>query len=175
MANMRLITILGLALLVTIAGCSSVSFGDPTPQKEPAPVMLVNNATQTETFMVGVVGVGDNLTVQDGNGDSFNYTINQGSSTYTTSDASTLTRIDFPESTKRHGEYTLLPGEKKQIDIEGVAPDEAIVVLVYDEEDATYRSIKTLSCGGAIQGYRVTSQKGGPDDWTMSTHQCSNW
>ncbi|MFC4356552.1 hypothetical protein ACFO0N_01155 [Halobium salinum] len=137
--------------------------------------MMVNNATQTETFTVGVVEVGNNLTVQDGDGDSFNYTINQGSSTYTTSNASSFTHIDFPESASRHGEYTLQPGERKQIDVEGVAPNKAIVVLVYDEDDGTYRSIKTLSCSGAIQGYRVTSQKGGSDDWTMSTHQCSNW
>lgn len=166
--------IVGLVLLVGLAGCSAVPLGEPSPQEKPAPVMLVNNETQTETFTVSVVKENHNLTIHRKNGDVFNLTVHGGSTTGKAS-VNKFVKIEFPESAQMHGEHRLQPGEKKQIDVEGVAPDEAIVVLVYDEEDGTYRSIKTLSCSGAIQGYRVTSQKGGSDDWTMSTHQCSNW
>jgi len=135
--------------------------------------MLVNNATQTQTFTVAVINVGGNLTVESNK--KYNYTINDGSATHSAIETVNITKIGFPRSAKMHGEYTLQPGEQQLINVSGVAPDEAIVVLVYDEEEKAYRAIKSLSCGGAILGYRVTSQAGGPDDWTTSTHSCSNW
>ena len=165
-----------LVFLVVLAGCGSYPFGDPPAQEEPAPVKLVNNASQTETFTVAVVEVGKNLTLTWGNNTSDsttgNISISSGSLTY---HKGGLYRVRLPDSARIHSEYTLDPGEEKQIEVENLAPDEAIVVLVFDEEDGTYRSIKSLSCDGAIQGYHVTSQKGGSEDWTMSTHGCNNW
>ena len=161
-----------LLLLVGSVGCLAMPFGEPTPQDEPAPVMLVNNATQTETFTVGVIGEEDNLTIYRRNTSNFNLSPGPGSGTHIIGGT---TKIEFPESAQIYGDHTLEPGEQKLVNVTDVAPNEAIVVLVYDEEDQTYRAIKTLSCSTAILGYRVTSQAGGPDDWTMSTHQCSSF
>lgn len=169
---MRFITILSLVLLVIIAGCSAVPFGDPTPQEEPAPVMLVNNATLTETFEVAVMDVGSNLTVTREDGDTFNQTIGQGSSTTYATNKNPDVKIEFPESARVHGEYTLEPDERKQVPVENVAPDQAIVVLVYDDPEETYRAIHTVSCSKAILGIRATSMSGGPEDWTTGAHEC---
>lgn len=170
-------TALGSGLLVSVvvlAGCSGVPFVDPPPQDEPAPVKLVNNATQTQTFEVAVIEVGKNLTLTWGNNTSDSSTGNipvpPGSRTY---HKGGLYQVGLPDSARIHGKDTLAPGESKQIEIENISPDKAIVILVFDEEDETYRSIKSLSCSSAILGYRVTTQKGGSEDWTMSTHQCS--
>lgn len=158
---MRRVSGVGVAIAVILAGCSGVPFVDPPPQDEPAPVKLVNNATQTETFRVAVVEEGATVFAEFRDGRTANYTMGPGSGTIENNPKYPIERIEFPASAQHHGEYTLAPGESKLIEVEPVAPNQAIVVLVYDEEDETYRSIKSLSCGGAILGYRVTTQKGG--------------
>ena len=165
----------GVLFVVVLTGCSSYPLGDPPNQEEPAPVKLVNNASQTETFRVAVVEEGATVYAEFRDGRTANYTMGPGSGTVQNNPEYPIERIEFPASAQHHGEYTLAPGESKLIEVEPVAPDQAIVVLVFDEADGTYRSIKSLSCGGAIQGYQVTSQKGGPEDWTWSRHACSNW
>ena len=164
--------IVGLVLLVGIAGCSAVPLGEPTPQEKPAPVMLVNNETQTEIFTVGVTREEASLTVHRCDGKVYNFSPGPGSGTHVLSRENPIIKIAFPESAQIHGKYMLDSGERKLINISNVAPNEAIVVLVYDREDGMYRSIKTLSCDGPILGYKITSQKGGPDHWTWSRHQC---
>ena len=154
-----------------LVGCSAGPLGEPTPQEKPAPVKLVNNATITETFEVAVVDVGSNLTVTRGGDESVNYTVDQGSTTIQNPEVNQFTAATFPDSARIHGRYTLEPGESQLLSIENVAPDEAVVVLVYDEPEGTYRAIKSLSCGGAILGYKVSPESGGPDDWTPSVHQ----
>ena len=165
-----------LVFLVVLTGCSSYPFGDPPAQDEPAPVKLVNNETMTETFEVAVVDVGENLTLTWGNNTSTsrtgNVSVPSGSLTY---HKGGLYQVGLPDSARVIGRYTLEPGESKLVRVEGVAPDQAIVVLVYDEPKDRYRAIKSLSCSGAITGYRITTQKGGSEYWTMSTHGCNNW
>lgn len=168
---MRRFTILSLTVLLTITGCSAIPFGEPTAQKEPAPVVLVNNATLTETFKLAVIDEGANMTVHRSEGQIFNFTIGQGSSTTKTTTDNKMTEIEFPDSARIHGRYTLEPGERKELSIENVAPNEAIVITIYDEPEGTYRAIKSLSCGGPVLGYRVTTQAEGEDE-TESTHQC---
>lgn len=75
-----------LVFVVVLAGCSGVPFGEPTPQEEPAPVKLVNNATITETFEVAVIPVGENLTLTWANNTSDsttgNISVQEGALTY---------------------------------------------------------------------------------------------
>ena len=169
---MRLLLIPALAGIFVLAGCGAIPLGEQIPQDEPAPVMLVNNATQTETFTVGVVQEGAFVNATRSNNQTANYRIGQGSATIENPRTNPFTTVAFPESARIHGEYTLEPGEQKLLNITDIAPTEAIVITVFDEGDQTYRSIKSLSCSGSIAGYRVTSQAGGSADWTMSTHQC---
>ncbi|WP_143085803.1 hypothetical protein [Halogranum rubrum] len=158
-------TTLGLVLTVCLTGCSAVSFGDSASQKE-APVKIVNNATLTETFEVAVVEVGENMTIYRGSR-SQNIPVSSGSTTF----KSPLSRVDLPDSARVHGQYTLEPGERKELSVPNVRPDEAIVILIYDEEEERYRAIKSLSCDGPVLGYKVTTEAEGEDE-TMSTHQC---
>lgn len=169
---MRTHTTVLLAALVLLAGCSAGPLGTPTPQEEPAPVMLVNNATVIQTFEVGVVDEGNNLTAIRGGTERVEYTVGPGSSTIANPDTKPFTDIRFPDSSRIIGRYTLKPGENTTLSIDKVAPNQAIVVLVYDESEGTYRAIKSLSCGGAIVGYKVVTKAGGPDDWTPSVHEC---
>lgn len=164
--------LLVLGVLVVLAGCSAGPLGTPTPQEEPAPVKVVNNATITETFTLAVVDVGANLTVTRRWGETYKLRISPGSTTTITSTDNKNIKVDFPESAKIHGKYTLRPGESKHTSVGEVAPNEAIVILVYDKPEQSYRAIKSLSCGGAIVGYKVVTKAGGPDDWTPGVHQC---
>ena len=162
--------IVRLVLLVGPAGCSAGPSEGPTPQESPAPVMVKNNATQIQTFTVAVAPVESRITVHLEGNVTHRIAFSKGSSTIRSKVP--ILRIELPKSARTHGNYTLKPGEQKQTNVTNIAPDEALVVLVFDEEDSTYRAIKTLSCSNSIRGYRVTSQKGGPADWTMSTHAC---
>ena len=163
----------GLVLLVGIAGCSGIPVFDPPPQDEPAPVKLVNNASVTERFEVAVVRLGEGVSVTREDGDTFNKTVGEGSSTLITSSENKFVSITFPDSARVHGQYTLEPGESKLLHIGNVAPDQAIVILVYDKPEETYRAVKSLNCGGAaILGYKVSPESGGSEDWTPSAFQC---
>lgn len=172
-------TLLGtgpLLFLVATAGCAGIPFVDPPPQDEPAPVKLVNNETQSVTFEVSVIPEGDNLTVYREN-NSFNYTISPGSSTLKAPDTNPFVNNEYPPSVRNIGTYTLEPGEEKLIHVKNISPDEAIVVIVYDEDEQEYRAIKSLSCGAEIQGYRIIASSY-EEDHTPSTHQCggiSTW
>lgn len=162
----------GLVLLVGLAGCSGIPVFDPPAQDEPAPVKLANNATITERFKVAVIDVGTEFTVTRADGGSFEYRVSEGSHTTVTTSDNKFVKITFPDSARMHGQYTLEPGESKLIQVENVAPDEAIVILVYDDPEGTYRAIKSLNCGGqVILGYKVVTQAEGEDD-TGSIHSC---
>lgn len=161
------------AVLVGLTGCSAGTFAETTPQKEPAPVKIANNATLTEEFEVYVMDVGDNISITWDYNQSSNLTGNisipQGSMTY---HKGGLINLDLPDSATRVGRYTLEPGQNETLSVESVSPDEAIVIVIYDEPEGTYRAIKSLSCGGAIVGYKVVTKSGGSDDWTPGVHQC---
>ena len=166
--------IISLVLLVGLAGCSAGPLGEPTPQQEPASVKLVNNATQIETFTVAVAKVNSKVTIQQRGGRIYNITVSSGSYTRTVSGEpeDEMVKVSFPNAAHIHGNYTLGPGQRKQIPVTDISPDEAIVVLVYDTAKEEYRSIKSLSCDGPILGYEVASQSGGDEDWTWSKHSC---
>ena len=172
--GMRRAHVLGLTLLLVLAGCSGVPFVDPPPQDEPAPVKMVNNATITETFTVAVVPEGDNLTVHRRDGQMHQMSVSPGSGTIYTETENKFIRIEWPESARHHGEYTLEPAEEKLIHVEPVAPDEAIVILIYDDPEESYRAIKSLSCGAAIKGFLVVTQAEGEDE-TATRHQCGGF
>ena len=171
---MRRDHVLDIALLLILAGCTGVPFVDPPPQDEPAPVKLVNNASITETFTVAVVPVGDNVTVQRRDGTWDNITVGEGSWTIKTSTQNKMVKMKLPETARVVGEYTLEPGEEKLIHVHPVAPDEAIVILIYDDEEESYRALKSLSCGAVIHGYKVVTQAEGEDE-TVTVHQCGGF
>lgn len=162
---------LGFVLVVGLAGCSATPFGQPPIQKEPVPLVIKNNATQSQTFEVSIIEVGKKITIYAEGNVTDNITVSEGSYTLK-SPSNPMLRLDLPESARVHGGYTLSPGEKKKTYIKNFSRDSAIVITIYDEEENTYRAIKSLNCGGApILGYRVETQAEGEDE-TVSTHQC---
>lgn len=167
---MEKITVICVLFSIILAGCVG-PFGMPTAQEEPAPVKLENNATITETFTVAIVNLGSNLTVTRENNEQGSYTINEGSLTVKNPDTNEFTKVQFPASAFIHGNYTLGPGENKTISVENITPDKAIVILVYDDPEQSYRAIKSLSCRGPILGYEVVTQAEG-EDQTVSIHEC---
>lgn len=171
---MRTSFTLCLVILIITAGCAAVPFGDSQSQENPAPVVMKNNASIVETFEVAVIPVGDNVSVTRKSGDVFNYTIKKGSSTYKTSSENKFTKMQFPNSADKYGTYTLKPGEQKSINISEVSSNEAIVILIYDEPENSYRALRSINCGGAINGYSVTTEAEGEDD-TVASHACSAW
>ncbi|WP_435333625.1 hypothetical protein [Haloarchaeobius sp. TZWWS8] len=130
----------------------------------------------TETFTIAVVDVGANLTVTRREGQTYELRIPPGSSTTKTSTENKNIKVEFPDSAHHHGNYTLESGEEETVSVEGVGPNEAIVILIYDNPEQSYRAIHTVSCEGPIRGVRATSQSGGSDDWTTGAHECgTSW
>lgn len=135
---------------------------------------MVNNATITETFTVAVVPVGDNVTVQRRDGTWHNRTVDGGSTTVKTSTQNKMVKMKLPETARVVGEYTLEPGEEKLLHVHPVAPEETIVILIYDEPEESYRAIKSLSCGAVIQGFKVVTLAEG-NDRSRQVHQCGGF
>ena len=162
---------MSLLILVGVAGCSAVS---PDLQSKPVPVKLVNNATQTETFTVASVKYGSSVTVHDSQGVTFRIKIDAGVFTYKPGDYHELVKVEFPRSAQIDGNYTLNPGQQRIISVENYSTGDAIVVAVYDEEDESYRAIQYGGCSGwtGLTGVRVTTESGGPEDWTTVTRGC---
>lgn len=169
---MRSIPPLFVVLLVIIAGCSAIPFNEPAPQEASAPVIIINNATQIERFTVAVADRGKDIHVVRSNNNTANYTIDQGGATVENPREYPFIEVTFPESARVQGEYTLEPGERKQINVTNLTSTEAIVITIFDEEDQSYRAIHTVSCKSTILGIRAISQSGGSEDWTIGTHQC---
>ena len=167
---MRPVKILLFIGLILISGCIAIPTGESPTQEDPVPVVIENNATQTQTFTVAVVNVGQTLTEHKEGNRTTKRTIGQGSSTIVSHDP--ILRIEFPDSARIYGKYTLDPRERKQLSIENVSSDQAIVITVYDENEGQYRAIKSLNCDGPILGYKVITKSGDLHNWTPSSHKC---
>ena len=165
--------IVGLLALVTTAGCSAIPIG-PEPEPQSVPVMLVNNASQMETFTVGTVKEGSAISMQRRSGDSSDINVRGASYSLSTPTDNKIVDVKLPDSAHVDGRYRVNPGERMKVTAKNWTPDLAVFILVFDDQDGTYRAIHYTSCGrtSRLVGVRVTSHSEGTEDRTSITHGC---
>lgn len=159
-------TLLGFVLMILLAGCAAVPFDTPVSQ-EPT-VHLENAANDTYRFEVFKAVIGPNVTVHRRSGDS--HTFELGSATGFGSGSAredSVTSIDLPDTARRYGTYTLAPGETKNLAID-IRQDEALLVVVYHEEDDAILGFHGVHCRPVYLGQFTLTvrEEDAPDlDW----------
>ena len=136
----RLLPLLCLGVLLTLAGCLATPFGGPSHQEQPVQLVLNNSANVTNTFDVWEVELGANLTLYYRDGTVVNSTVGQGLSSHDTGPR-TITEIDFPDSAQHYGQHTLDPGEEYRGNIENFSTNGALVVIVSRGENEIYYDV----------------------------------
>lgn len=132
----RLFLVLGLGLLILLAGCSTSPFGGLSEQEQPATLIVNNSANTTQTFEVWVVELPASLTISYRDGSVVEARIGQGLSG-TDAGPRTITNISFPDSARRYGRFTLDPGEANQRSMENFSHNSALVVVA-SKDDGGY-------------------------------------
>lgn len=156
---LRLLTVVCLALLLVVAGCTAIPFGESTGNVQDRPVQLVlnNSANVTQTFEVAVVEAGANATVRRRDGRTVNWTIERGLRTHDAAKNIPFTAVEPPASARFHRDYTLASGEVKETPLEDFPQDAVVLVVLRQGETIGWWA--TAGCGdGALVGLSVTSR-----------------
>lgn len=169
----RLLPTLWLIALVLLVGCAALPLDDSSKQEQPARVVLNNSANVTQTFDIIVLELGSKYTIYRNDSDTGNSTIDEGVSSYSTARWH-LTAVEFPESAHRHGEYTLEPGEGKEVIIENISEDEGVVVLLSEAEKIGW--IGTVSCSdGELVYFHIVGREGRTGGDASATYSCDGF
>ncbi|MFC7044528.1 hypothetical protein ACFQH6_03085 [Halobacteriaceae archaeon GCM10025711] len=150
--------------LVVLAGClvTPTPVDGPATQDQPVTVILNNSVNTTHTFEVWVVDVESPVAVQRDDGKFGNYSVDAGIASRSSGEYHTYTGIEFGESARRHGRYTLAPGEETRTSIEAFSPANAVVIVPY-RSDGTFEGFVSSSCDDELTYVAVTLRSYGTD------------
>lgn len=148
---MRPFLLLCLGILLVLAGCAAGPIGG---QEESVRLTVNNSNDSTHTFEAWVVEYPGNVTVRRSTGYDYTEDINPGLSTREPGDYHTVTAIEFPDSARLHGRYTLDPGEMNRSEIEEFPSDFAVYVVIYRDEHVVSRV--SAHCDGNLVFLEVT-------------------
>jgi hypothetical protein len=118
------------------------------------PVTVNNSANVTHTFEVWVVEYPGNVTIRRSTGYDYTEDINPGLSTREPGDYHTVTGVEFPDSARLRGQYTLNPDELNRSNIDGLPTDFAVYVVVYQNDHVVSRV--SAHCGDELAFLEVT-------------------
>lgn len=152
--------------MVSIAGCTAVPFSDSSAQERPVKLGLINSANVTHTFEVAVVELPANVTIRRPTGGDYTSDIDPGLSTHDPGDYHKITAVEFPESARLHGRFTLEPGETNESEITEFPTDFAVVVVIYHDDHVISRVSST--CDGTLVYFEVASRY----DGSSSAYNC---
>lgn len=158
MAWIRLLTVF-IAILLVLSGCTSVTFGpESSTPDESAVIALNNSANVTHMFEVWVVELPANVTVTNSNGNVATGDIGEGLVTSEPGDNRTFTSIELPNSARLHGQYRLEPGAENQSHIDEFPRDFAVVVIVYQNENAIIEWVSANCADASLSSLNVRSR-----------------
>lgn len=153
---MRLFSLLCLAGVLVLAGCTVGPFGGPSDQAQPVELVMNNSANETQTFEIWIVEAGKNVTVRLNDSRTANSTIGQGLRTSSSGDYY-YTSIEPPDSARLHGRFTVKPGEKNRSSIENFSQNSAVVVVLHQNDKIGWWASAYCS-DGALVGLEVRSR-----------------
>lgn len=124
-------TALGLVLLVSLAGCSSLPITNPSPQDRPIIIDLTNNTNETYTAELWYAAAPlEGVLVNEANKTSYRTEIGRagigGVKPYS------ATSLTFPDEATLYGRYTLDPGRTERWKMREPYPDTVFVAVVYN-------------------------------------------
>ena len=157
----RPLLVLGLGLLLLLAGCTAMPFGGSSDQDQPVHLVLNNSANETQTFEVWEVKLGATLTLYYRDGTVVNATIGQGLSNHDTGPR-TITKIEFPDWAQHYGQHTLEPGQEYRRNIENFSNTGALVVVISRSEDEILSDVSANCDEQALIGLKIVSRPDPP-------------
>ena len=151
-------------VVVVLAGClvTPTPVDGPATQDQPVTVILNNSVNTTHTVEVWVVDAESTVAVRADDGKTGNYSVDAGLASTSAGDAHTYTSIAFDESARRHGRYSLAPGEEARTTIEAFSPANAVVIVPY-KRDGTFEGFVSSSCDDELTYVAVTLRSYGTD------------
>lgn len=149
--------------LLTLAGCSAGTFGEPSGQEGPVGLNVTNAASVTHTFEASVVELPANVTTQLPDGRKEVDDIEPGLWSHEPANRY-FTSVKPPDSARLHGRYTLEPGETNisNISTSSLPDDFAVVVTIHHNDGVV--SWVTATCSGDLAYFGVTMRYYGSDN-----------
>jgi hypothetical protein len=158
---MRILSVLCLVILLTLAGCSLGTFTESSGQKGPVGLNVTNAANTTHTFEVSVVELPANVTTHLPDGRTENDDIEPGLWSHEPANRY-YTSVEPPAPARLHGRYTLEPGETNISNISNLPEDFAVVVTIHRNDGVV--SWVTATCGGDLTYVGITMRYYGSDN-----------
>lgn len=155
----RVLQVLCLAILLVIAGCITLPFDGSTEQSHPITLAVNNSANVTHTFEVWVVELPASITIHYRDGAVVDARISQGLSG-TDAGPRVITKIQFPESSRFFGRYTLKPSEVNQSSIENFTHRSAVVVVTSKDNGKIFSWVSANCDDQTLVGLEVISRPG---------------
>jgi hypothetical protein len=155
--------LLGLLLLLGLAGCTGIPFAEPEPQDRAIFVNITNQANTSHTFEVWM-GEDPLDQVQVHMANRSDYTVEMGEvgvGVHDTGDYQITSSLTFPERAAFYGRYTLEPGGTQTWTMPEPYPDTVFVVVIYND-DKVIGWVETSCDEGVMTGFGVTNHHYGP-------------
>ncbi|WP_435358368.1 hypothetical protein [Haloarchaeobius sp. DFWS5] len=160
-----------LTLMTLLSGCSTLPYLDGSGQDEPVHLVLENKGNTSHTFKVAVVERPGPIQIFHSDGDVVNRTIGEGTAQTTPSDSIRFEKIEFPNSARQYGIFSLEPDESIERDISNLSSDIAIVVVAYNDRDEIIELV-TANCGGlALTDLKILKHSKGSQGVSIA-HSC---
>lgn len=144
----------GLVLLVLLAGCSTVQFGDPAPQDRPIIIDLTNDTNETYTIELWFAASPlQGVLVHEAN--RSDYYVEMGGVGIGGTKPYSATSLTFPDKATLYGRYTLDPGRTERWSLQEPYPDTVFVAVIYNG-DNVIEWVETHCGAGEKVGFGVT-------------------
>ncbi|WP_435360234.1 hypothetical protein [Haloarchaeobius sp. DFWS5] len=160
-----------MAIIVFLAGCTTVPFTGQTDQEQSVQIRVGNNGETTQTFEVHTVEPGTNFTINYPGDRVGNHTIGEGSRQINSGDGSYFESVEVPDSARNHGQYTLQPGQGTERNITEFSSPFAVIIVVYQSEKEVL-AVVSVNCGDAsLTGLEVKSDENSGNGVNVA-HSC---
>ncbi|WP_435361096.1 hypothetical protein [Haloarchaeobius sp. DFWS5] len=137
-------------------------------------VIVENGADSTQVFEVVLVPISDNVTIHHPEGPTrsrVNHTVSEGFSNVNSGPYRNFEDVLFPESARRHGNYTLTPGETVRRNVTEFSSGLAIVVVVH-QEDGGIIAFASGTCTDSVFHALNVSSYPNPDNGVSIVQTC---
>jgi hypothetical protein len=153
-----------------MAGCTTGPFGNPAEQEGTVTLIINNSANETHNLDIRVVEPSASLTIHYRDGAVVKSEVGQGLSNHDTGPR-TVTKIDFPESARVQGQYTLEPDEENKSSIKNAFSDSVLVVVVSNSDGEIFSWVSANCDEQDLVGLEVTSYPT-PPGGVFASYEC---
>jgi hypothetical protein len=155
---------LGLVVLLVLAGCTVGPFSTGSP------ITIGNAVDDSYRFEISMAQIGANVTVRWANGETHEFDVTAAGFGAESEPDNPISSVDLPDSATSIANYTLAPGERKDVTLRELRQDETLFVVVVNEDTERIQSFHGLHCRpGSITGANYTVRNTGTVDTYWET------